>query len=428
MKIRHIIFATTLAFAAFQTISAETLVGATEGQHGTTATGAATYSVPVECPDGVNGLKPNITINYNSQAGNGLLGIGWNIGGLSSIMRTTKTIYHDGEVRPFSYGADSPFALDGNRLFVYQETADSVIYFPENNDAYCKVVGYKTANFTDGPAYFKVYHKNGQIWQYGVNSKTDRFTNYCISTTGLRLGWLLKQITDSNGNRIEYSYTGDVSGTLVKNVRINSITYAHGRGAGEYPGGYATIYFSYEDRPDIITFYQNSSFPITQSKRLKDIRVSSVTSGTTYRKYTLEYECSAATLYKSNLVKITESAGNDQLNPTVIEWGRRTSSEYMKTETVQTNGARLYDYFMPLNSGGKTLVRSVKYHKEKYYQPERYALVEDYSINEIHKESHNTECLTYGYNEYDDVVVNNTIWCNYWDPYYKCFFFYEENK
>src|SRR5690606_9631651 len=91
-------------------------VGATPGAASVSLTGAATYTIPIWCPPGTNGMTPKISLVYNSQAGNGLMGMGWNISGLSAITRVQKDMYHDGEVAPVDFTTNDRFALDGTRL------------------------------------------------------------------------------------------------------------------------------------------------------------------------------------------------------------------------------------------------------------------------------------------------------------------------
>src|SRR4051812_26538372 len=52
-------------------------------------TGAFTYTYPLTVPPGRDGLQPDLKLLYNSQAGNGWLGIGWDLS-VGSIHRSTK--------------------------------------------------------------------------------------------------------------------------------------------------------------------------------------------------------------------------------------------------------------------------------------------------------------------------------------------------
>jgi hypothetical protein len=62
-----------------RTLDTTLLVGATAGSANVSGGGAATYSVPILVSPGTAGLQPNISIVYNSQVSNGVLGVGWNI-------------------------------------------------------------------------------------------------------------------------------------------------------------------------------------------------------------------------------------------------------------------------------------------------------------------------------------------------------------
>ena len=100
-----------------------TAVGATAGQFSVSDSGAATYSIPIQVPSGVNGIQPNLAITYNSQGGDGHLGVGFGLSGTSYITRCPKTIATDGVREPINYdntvdpvNGNDAFCLDGQRI------------------------------------------------------------------------------------------------------------------------------------------------------------------------------------------------------------------------------------------------------------------------------------------------------------------------
>src|SRR4051794_4783499 len=61
--------------------------GRIDGAFSVTSDGAATYTVPLWVPEGRGSMKPNLALIYQSRGGDGPLGVGWSLGGLSSISR-----------------------------------------------------------------------------------------------------------------------------------------------------------------------------------------------------------------------------------------------------------------------------------------------------------------------------------------------------
>ena len=110
-----------MAFMPYIFATAAPAVGSIPAEFNVSPTGAATYVIPIECPEGVGGLKPDLKFVYSSQMGDGLLGCGWTIGGLSAITRYPK-----------SEGYDT-LAIDGARLVKISELSNATsigsVYF-----------------------------------------------------------------------------------------------------------------------------------------------------------------------------------------------------------------------------------------------------------------------------------------------------------
>ena len=91
------------------------VTGKTEGAL-SIAQGNTNYSINIAVPPGVSGVEPSISLSYNNTGGNGPLGLGWSIGGLSVIHRCQKTFAQDGKPSGIAFSNEDAFCIDGKRL------------------------------------------------------------------------------------------------------------------------------------------------------------------------------------------------------------------------------------------------------------------------------------------------------------------------
>ena len=139
-------------------------VGQIDITSGVSPTGARTYTVPISAYKGIRGFNPELSFVYNSQQGNGLLGIGWSLSGLSVICRTVQTPYYDGKIAPIAFNREDVFMLDGMRLV----KVDSVTYLSERG--YIRVKANYAGNSLQ---YFDVAFPNGRTAIFGYKTNTN---------------------------------------------------------------------------------------------------------------------------------------------------------------------------------------------------------------------------------------------------------------
>ena len=94
------------------------MAGFTPGSFNVSESGAACYSIPIAVPPGIAGMEPKLALVYNSQAGNGMLGMGWFMSGLSFIHRCPQTKAQDDFRGGVNHNMDDRFCLDGQRLML----------------------------------------------------------------------------------------------------------------------------------------------------------------------------------------------------------------------------------------------------------------------------------------------------------------------
>src|SRR5882672_6730581 len=90
--------------------------GRTVGAFGVSPSGSATYTIPIWTPPGPNGIQPSIALAYDSQGGNSLAGVGWNLAATMSIERCLRTTAQDGADGAIDLTSGDRFCLGGSRL------------------------------------------------------------------------------------------------------------------------------------------------------------------------------------------------------------------------------------------------------------------------------------------------------------------------
>lgn len=263
--------------------------------------GAATYQIPLLIPPGTNGVQPELSIAYNSFGGNGQMGLGWGLTGLSSITRVNKNIYFDGEVKPIEITSNDKFALDGQRLIGLTGTYGSnAATYGTEYEAFATITSYGTCG--SGPCYFQVETKEGIIMEYGNSTDSKFLKNTTV------VSWLLNKVRYKDGNYIEYKYL-----TTNDEPRIDEILYT-GNSTSLTP--YNKLKFYYSERNDYNKLYVGGKE--IQVRYLLD-KIVITTENVTSKTYEFKYGNNNIISY---LVEVIEkgSAGT-QLNSTIFKYG-----------------------------------------------------------------------------------------------------------
>lgn len=314
-------FASMAATSAHATGTAK--VGTPRGTFAVSPLGGATYSVAIDCPPGIGGLEPRVSIDYNSQAGNGLAGWGCNIGGMSAITLSPKDIYHDGHAYGIHHDLHDAFVLDGRRLIELERVAgrDTAVYCPEG-DPYTRVVLHGLSSVNQTSTWFSVASPDGMKYEYGHFEGKQSYYSPSMSQ-GVLNAWYLTKAESPAGNTIDYHYTSNGNFLYPDYVQYGSYGY------------YSYLRFEYEQRPDTAFFFLEGSQG-SMARRLKTVTASSQVGGTeqVFRRYRLLYNDTGdgSTTKYSRLASITEENGSGEaMNPIQFGWSNLAAFTCQKT-------------------------------------------------------------------------------------------------
>ncbi|MDR3527918.1 MAG: FG-GAP-like repeat-containing protein [Rhizomicrobium sp.] len=300
------------------------------GQFNVSATGAATYSIPVSVPPGTGGLVPVLSLDYSSQSGDGIVGLGWMLSGLESIERCSRTYAQDGVHGGVNYDTNDRFCFEGHRLLAISGSygADGTQYRTEV-ETFSKVVSYGSQG--SGPVYFRVWTKSGQIMEFGNTSDSRALTTDGSNTAR---SWALNKVSDVKGNYFTVSYVNDATNGQVYPSRID---YTGNGNTSLSP--YNSVRFVYNTaRADSVMLYHAGSF--TQTTALLT-NIQAYASSSLVYDYRLNYEAGSTTR-QARLTSVTLCDGNNNcLKPTNFGWQGSRDNFSVTTSTIsgQFSGA-----------------------------------------------------------------------------------------
>ncbi|SET98195.1 RHS repeat-associated core domain-containing protein [Myxococcus fulvus] len=252
--------------------------------------GSAAVSIPLWVPPGRAGIQPSLSIVYDSQGSDGLLGPGFNLAGLSQITLCSNSFARDGKL----HAADTRhwmlpggvqdytrvYCLDGTRLV--GSTWDKFTTESDPSTSITITGGNHLEALT-----FEVRGRDGLIRTYGrtttvsgaqrddalvrgFHSKPIRGANNTVASEdnqAVTLTWALASVRDRFGNRMDvhYDQAPAIDASSVAWHRPSRITYTGFRREAVNPEtgstqvtveeGQREVTFEYESRPDTFTGY-----------------------------------------------------------------------------------------------------------------------------------------------------------------------------
>ncbi|MDH0867598.1 FG-GAP-like repeat-containing protein [Mitsuaria sp. GD03876] len=192
------------------------------------SSGSPAYSQAIGVPPGIGGMQPNLSLMYAGGGVNGPVGHGWSLQGISMITRCPATRYTDGRPGGVVFGPGDKLCLDGQRL-IQTDASGNVVAFPQvddvkglssgwreyrtEKDSFVRVRAYGQtgSDAANGPQYFKVWTKAGQIYEYGNSPSADVNTKASVVAQGKTavMVWAVARISDVVGNYIDFKYEND---------------------------------------------------------------------------------------------------------------------------------------------------------------------------------------------------------------------------
>jgi len=374
---------------------ADTVQSELQSGFSVSADGAATYVIPLDIPEGRAGISPKLALSYNSNGGNGIVGMGWSLtGATSQITRCPRIHAVDGESFPVTYGSSTDsygvttysdrFCLDGDYLVAPESptiSASGVIeYRPEHNPSVRVTMSANGLSFLveypDGTKYTYGWLMGAKIQNVQANHQNFDPTLVTVANP-TNYAWLLSKVSDLAGNTMTITYADHGSsnsrpGSLpdtVSEMVPDTIAYtSFVTNGATTTQALRKVVFGYSTRPDPSGSWV-SGVHLGSTQLLKTITVSGpnpVTSSMLWT-YTLSYENDSVS-GRSLLNSVQQCDSNSVCKPaTTFNWekGASTFTEQSITseqrckaaiKIADLNGDGLPDLICTANDGSDQII------------------------------------------------------------------------
>lgn len=292
---------------------------------GTPSSGAVTphgsfnYSIPFRLPPGTAGVAPKLSLGYSTRSGNGIAGVGWNVSGLSLIMRCPRIAAIDGMFGSVNLDLNDRLCLDGQRLVLHsgEYGVPGAVYFTELFDGSrvtqlaaldappppksLRQISWRTSGGTRRAlAPDMIPRAEGAVVGFRVETKAGEAMDFIASDIdGPNRMWLLSRVVDVRGNYWGLTYDRN---SETGEYRVLAIDYTGNETTVPPTAPYNRIEFAYEPRPDPSYSYL-AGYRVSNEYRLTT--VTTYANGVPVTRYTMGYDASPAT-FRSRLVSVEE--------------------------------------------------------------------------------------------------------------------------
>jgi len=285
-----------------------------------TPQGAFAYALPFEVPAGRAGMAPLLSLNYVSNGGNSLLGLGFSLSGMgSSITRCAKSLASEGAVDGVHFTNSDALCLDGQKLITVPSNEPGVVEYRTQSAPFARIKAFSTVlDPGSGPAKFAVETQSGHTLTYEAvevprltAADGAAFSSVDVKTVLVKAYWHLTRDEDASGNWLTYEYETLSGGAILAvgnlpfdpatETLLTAIRYtSHSKGLQAE----RAVTFEYEARPDVSLQWE-SGVAYRMSRRVQSVRMwgpSPVKQAKLWQ-YDFDYDTSVATK-RSRLVSV----------------------------------------------------------------------------------------------------------------------------